>query len=80
MYCRTLLSQPNKILVMTLSPTIKPLFFACKILSTSYKEVMYKTGRASLPAVFINRKYNDGGFGGVCTLDKNGILEQHLKN
>lgn len=58
--------------------------------TTTYKEEMYKpayydwivakTGRSSLPAVFINGEYvggcNDGGLGGVSMLDKQGLLKQ----
>jgi glutaredoxin 3 len=58
--------------------------------TTSYKEEPYKhiyhdwivakTGRTSLPAVFINGEYvggcNDGGLGGVSKLDRQGFLKQ----
>ena len=58
--------------------------------TTTYKEEMYKpsyhdwivakTGRTSVPAVFINGVYvggcNDGGLGGVSRLDKQGLLKQ----
>jgi glutaredoxin len=41
--------------------------------------IFRQTGRTSLPAVFINKCYiggcNDGGFGGVSTLDKDGRLK-----
>jgi glutaredoxin 3 len=60
--------------------------------TTSYTEEMYKssyhdwivakTGRTSVPAVFINGVYvggcNDGGLGGVSRLDKQGLLKQMI--
>jgi glutaredoxin 3 len=61
--------------------------------TTDSVEVLYKpaahrewilrhTGRTSLPAVFINKRYvggcNDGGLGGVCTLDNKGLLKTLL--
>lgn len=42
--------------------------------------IVAKTDRSSLPAVFINGVYiggcNDGGIGGVSTLDRLGFLKQ----
>ena len=60
--------------------------------TTTYKEEMYKpsyhdwlvakTGRTSVPAVFINGVYvggcNDGGLGGVSRLDRQGLLKQMI--
>jgi glutaredoxin 3 len=61
--------------------------------TTSYKEELYKhayhdwivakTGRSSLPAVFIKGEYvggcNDGGLGGVSKLDRQGLLKMMLE-
>lgn len=45
-------------------------------------ELAEKTGRTSVPALFVNKQFvggcNDGGLGGVLTLDKSGKLKPLL--
>jgi len=47
-------------------------------------ELAEKTGRTSVPALYVKGQFvggcNDGGLGGVMTLDKAGELEPMLKN
>jgi len=47
-------------------------------------ELAEKTGRTSVPALYVKGQFvggcNDGGMGGVMTLDKAGELEPMLKN
>jgi glutaredoxin 3 len=76
-------SLPNCIFCKTAKQIIEKYTF-------SYIEIMYKpsyydwiltkTGRTSVPAVFIKGEYiggcNDGGAGGVSTLDKKCLLEK----
>jgi len=82
----------NKVVIFSL-PNCKFCETAKKIIEKytfSYTEIMYKptyynwilnkTGRTSVPAVFIKGEYiggcNDGGAGGVSTLDKKRLLEK----
>lgn len=87
--------RKNKIVVITMNNC--PFCAVAKNIiekhTTAYKNEAYKpayydwliakTGRSSLPAVFINGIYvggcNDGGLGGVTSLDNQGILEQLIK-
>lgn len=84
----------NKVVIFTMDncPYCLTAKSIIKQYTTNYKEVMYenhistwiinKTGRTSLPVVFINGEYiggcNDGGIGGVCYLHTSGLLDDMI--